>query len=632
MGETRTWLSRQAEVVSTLAVDVGVLKASLLDLERSLIAFSCGELQPQDPRPMSLPRRPNRQNAGDTVAPQPLVSICEDMDAHIPAVKPHHVEFVESNSEHLPPALDAHILPVIQSKSIGSKSTQHDSHKGTAHDHSASPRAHAHMSISQSHRVETVSRGLNRFVDGVNHVTNQVGTTVDDHDFVNAVDYDHVAKLLGSMTRERDIRQTQKINTAMSNFHCLGVEPERSGLLAKFVHSRSFQQAVAVIIILNAVFIGYTLEEAIRHPNRDLPASTKILEYGFLSIYSVELAMKLCVHGLYFFINHDWHWNNLDAILVILGLQDAVFKSNTPTDGNGFRITFLRIMRLTRVSKMFRVFRVMMFFRELRVLWRCMSGSARSMFWSVIMLAVFYYCFAVVFLNGVAAYAGSDASDSEKESVKDHYGTVWLTMRTLYMASTGGVDWHELGEPLLKVGSLYYGFFLFFIAFAFVAVLNVVTGIFVNDAIQASQSDAQESILAQIEEERQFEETLRVLFTVMDTDADGNLTLEEFCEHLKDGAHWAYLCTLGLEVQEKPEFYYLMCQYLRKQSLDEQGFASACRRFRGTAKYSDVVLLRSYAEESRKMLLSLRSDMGSLKEDLRKSVQTSTTAQVELHL
>eukprot|EP00971_Amphidinium_carterae_P282732 5613052-Amphidinium_carterae.1 len=212
-------------------------------------------------------------------------------------------------------------------------------------------------------------------------------TAVGETDFIGAVDYADVITLLNHMVRQHDIREQDRRNARLSAMHCLGIEPVRTGFLARVVQSRWFQQLVATVIILNSVFIGYAMEVSIREPGQETKRHVQWIERAFLVFFSMELVARLGVHRLHFFVNHDWQWNAVDLLLVVLSIQDLLFRQDSLTAGSGPRITFVRILRLSRVTRMFRIFRVMLCFRELRILWRCMSGSIRSMFWSIVMMA-----------------------------------------------------------------------------------------------------------------------------------------------------------------------------------------------------------------------------------------------------
>mmetsp|Transcript_46384 Transcript_46384/g.110472 ORF Transcript_46384/g.110472 Transcript_46384/m.110472 type:complete len:611 (-) Transcript_46384:105-1937(-) len=389
-------------------------------------------------------------------------------------------------------------------------------------------------------------------------------------------------------------------------------EPKRTGTIADLVSSNRFEQLVGFVIILNAIFIAVPLDIAVRRPNDDIPVSLQAIQVAFVAFYAAELALKLYVHHHWFFVNREWRWNVLDFTLVTLSLIDLMLQHTgaAPNVTNdGFSVTFVRILRCARLSKMFRLFHALLIFRELRVMLNSISASLRSLLWSIVMIAVFYFIFAIVFLNATVSYMKSaDPDDAKTEQILQLYGSLSDCMLTLYMASMGGADWGDLGEPLKKVGMPYYYLFLFYIAFMLLAVLNIVTGIFVDTAIRASEGGPPELMCARIEDDASFEKQLRIFFAEMTARAvDRRLRKVDFCKHMQDGVHRAYLGMFGIDIGDATEFFELMCCYAGNDTgiLDERGFIQACARFRENAKHSDIVLLRRYAKDFGTRLIAM---------------------------
>jgi len=451
--------------------------------------------------------------------------------------------------------------------------------------------------------METAATSGNGNGNGHNgiHKLDALDASVKSHD---------VLKLVEQISPAASRRKRGAWRARMSFFRA--EEPERSGCLFRTVHSLAFERLVGAVIVLNAMFIGGSLQWSIEHPMDDLPLSYRVLEMCFLSFYGLELLLKLMIHRFYFFINEEWKWNLFDFTLVILTGEDLLFTHLL--DGAGFNLTFLRILRIMRVSKLFRIFRVVPFFNELRVMLLCILGSLRSLLWSILVLSLFYYIFAVLFMNGVATWLRTGPDEADAAAVRDWYGSIFISMESLFMASTSGVDWREIGKPLQKVGNIYYGLFLFYIAFVLFAFLNILTGIFVDGAIRASKGDMEGSILSRLEEERHLEAVLSGLFSVMDTNHDGYLTFEEFNDHLQEGVHWAYFTSLGLDIKDSSEFYQLLCQYSRMEYPDERAFVRACRRFRGDAKFSDICHLRVQSADMRARMAHMQRSLEHLRE------------------
>merc|ERR1719409_1858945 len=107
-------------------------------------------------------------------------------------------------------------------------------------------------------------------------------------------------------------------------------------------------------------------------------------------------------------------------------------------------------------------------------------ASVRSLVWSLLMLAIIEYIFALIFMNAVAEYLDEPAASRDTNTERKllvSWGTVYRAVVSLYKASSGGLDWQDISDPLEETGMQYYLLFLVFVAFVFFAVLNILTGI-----------------------------------------------------------------------------------------------------------------------------------------------------------
>eukprot|EP00413_Alexandrium_margalefii_P030028 CAMPEP_0204556198 /NCGR_PEP_ID=MMETSP0661-20131031/29422_1 /ASSEMBLY_ACC=CAM_ASM_000606 /TAXON_ID=109239 /ORGANISM="Alexandrium margalefi, Strain AMGDE01CS-322" /LENGTH=59 /DNA_ID=CAMNT_0051563305 /DNA_START=56 /DNA_END=231 /DNA_ORIENTATION=+ len=59
-------------------------------------------------------------------------------------------------------------------------------------------------------------------------------------------------------------------------------------------------------------------------------------------------------------------------------------------------------------------------------------------------------------------------------------------MFTLFQAITGGISWHEPVETLGQVSVMLVWLFTAYLSFTYFAVMNVVTGVFCNSAIESA--------------------------------------------------------------------------------------------------------------------------------------------------
>lgn len=368
-------------------------------------------------------------------------------------------------------------------------------------------------------------------------------------------------------------------------------EPERDSRLARVIHSTQFESFTGAVIGLNSLFIGYTSQHNIEQwedPNNDFIATTELL---FTAFYTMELLSKMLVHRLFFFFNKDNAWNIFDTILVAQGLYDLVMSMLVGEDDTP-NLLFLRLLRLFKLVKIFRMLRVMRFFTELRVILFSVIQSMRSLMWAGFMLIIIEYIFALVFMHAVANYLPTEDRDEQVvDRLMDTWGTVYKSMVSLYKATTGGTDWETIGDPIQYTGEVYYVIFLMHVGFLLFAVLNILTGVFLNDAAKASERDMMNVTLEAREQEEEDLRALKLLFRHIDQDGNGKITLDEFVDSLEQEEVQGYFSMLHIDATDAVGFFKLLTQITEDNSVEYEAFVESCAKLQGEARRADVQIL-----------------------------------------
>merc|ERR1719482_1510829 len=76
-----------------------------------------------------------------------------------------------------------------------------------------------------------------------------------------------------------------------------------------------------------------------------------------------------------------------------------------------------------------------------------------------------------------------------------------MTIKTLFRSITGGIDWIDAAQPLRQVSEVLEYAFMIYIAFGLLCVLNVITGVFVENANSITRED-EESVLLEVLEDK----------------------------------------------------------------------------------------------------------------------------------
>jgi hypothetical protein len=244
-------------------------------------------------------------------------------------------------------------------------------------------------------------------------------------------------------------------------------------------------------------------------------------------------------------------------------LVDQLAKSSS-VDVGKFRL--LRVLRILRLVRILRVVRVLHLISELRTIVSSIIGSLQSLGWTCVLLFLMIYIVAVYFTQSITDHikerraTGIPFTEGEEKLVV-YFASLLRGILSLFQAMSGGLDWNEMAGPLfVDVGMIQGLCFSAYIAFALLALMNVVTGVFVQTALQSARNEEDAFMTDQIvslfsmsEKKEQtigleeIEESLsnsatakewgsigvgeadaRYLFRLLDVDGTGKVPFEEF--------------------------------------------------------------------------------------------------------
>lgn len=273
----------------------------------------------------------------------------------------------------------------------------------------------------------------------------------------------------------------------------------------------------------------------------------------------------------------------------------------------------MRILRILKLAKIFRLFRVARFFRELRILILSIAVSLRSMIWAFFLLLIIVFLFSVYFCNAVGEHLRQDGTVTDTKSLQEIFGGIDRTMFTLFKAATGGIDWTVVTDALEDMHATPVFFFLLYFGIVVFAVMNVMTGIFVHQAMKAADEDAQLVALDESDRRRKQMDNLKQLFHSADKDHDGILTWPEMECHLWEPEAQLLLNTLGLGTSDVRTFFELVdgtgADGLHAE-VRVNHFVNSLLRLKGPAKNIDVVAMRVELDMIASRMRDLHSRLG----------------------
>lgn len=373
---------------------------------------------------------------------------------------------------------------------------------------------------------------------------------------------------------------------------------------ATMVQNPAFDAFFGFVVITNAVFIGIDLEMSTSSGTPDLGVflAFRAVQYLYTFLFASELLLRIrAADGVrHFFWTDDWHWNSLDFFIVISSLWEIIVDITHMLGEGGLSslagvssLKAFRIIRITRVVKTVRVIRLFRFVLKLRTLITSIASTLTSLFWAMILLTLVIYVFAILFAQTVNDYVQHPdmmsvvLTEREKLAADRYFKDLPTTMLSLFMSIAGGVSWEEVIAPLISISSIWAWIFLFYFFFTYFAVLNVVTAVFCQSAIDSAQSDHTMMVQSILDDKEAHLEKIKTLFSHMAYDEEGGITFSMFEEKINSAEVKEYFATLGLDVWDAWSFFKLL-DADAGGSVEIEEFLMGCLRLRGQATAIDV--------------------------------------------
>jgi len=356
--------------------------------------------------------------------------------------------------------------------------------------------------------------------------------------------------------------------------------------LAKVVQSSTFEIATILIIVAYGLQVGFQTEYMAMKMLATTPTSYRIAEIIFLGVFILELLLRLYVHRRHFFTMYGWGWNVFDFVLVLMQLVEEVLLAIWPETAEGLSSfpasPVLRLAKIFRMLRIARLLRLITLLSDLRLLVTCIVHSLKSFYWVMVLLGLMIYIVSLYCTHMIRDIRVKlEVSNPAHAALDSCYGSVTRSMLCLFQGLTGGLDWNELVDPMVRyVGPFSAIILVLWIAFALIAVLNVVTGTFVENAIAQAQ---------RIKEVQRMEQA-KLVFKCLDVDASGCLGFEELEGQLSHPEVRDYLTSIEMD-ESQALFLFKMLDINGSGSIDFLEFISGCHRLQGTAKTVDVMLI-----------------------------------------
>lgn len=441
------------------------------------------------------------------------------------------------------------------------------------------------------------------------NINDDTGVPTASRDFCSVPRASTAARVLG-MQRFSSHEQSKR-QSALGENDLSPEQMENMGLLVapvKFAESialsKYFDMCARILILSNAAFIGFQVDRVATSPDGEMPLGYKIIDAIYASMFIIELFIRLCGSGCFnFFFGDDRSWNIFDLVVVTTGAFETIVSLIISEDSGiaGFsNLSAVRTIRIARVARIARVIRLMRFFRSLRILVTAIFGTVKNCLWTSLLLCLILYIFGVMFAQAASDHLHETdqltlALSHETDVLREYFGTLPRSIYSCFKAILGGVDWEPVANALGDIGAFYLGLFLLMIIFVFLAVMNVISGLFLQSAIEHAQDDINEQIHHAVAEKNKYAALFEQMYEDMDTNEDGSLTYAEF-ERAVDigsgkGSMDTILRALGIDAVDAWSLFKLLDED-NKGFVTRERFIDRCMDLKGTAKSMHMAQLR----------------------------------------
>jgi len=362
------------------------------------------------------------------------------------------------------------------------------------------------------------------------------------------------------------------------------------------VESSKFEWTCATLIILCAMLIGVEANWSMENVGSPEPLAFRVLNAIFNVAFTVELFLRCLVDGCFFFSAYhpSLHWNIMDALLVCAGLVEEMltlvfYAANINLSG-------LKIIRTVRLARILRIVKVVRFFSELRIMVNGVIGSAKSLIWALCLLLLVNFLFGVLFMMLSLDYL--ESVDSTPELLM-YFGSLPRTMLTLYESISGGIDWNNAAMTLRPVSVWMEYIFSAYIFFTVFCCLNIVTGIFVDNAKALKIADEEAMHHEAMKERQKWIAEVAELFSKITREHDGQLTKDNFVFHVTNSDRIAtcfYHLGINTDTTNTDELWELF-DMDENGCIDQDEFAMGIKQFHGEARSIDLFKLRRELKE-----------------------------------
>eukprot|EP00927_Polykrikos_kofoidii_P011765 TRINITY_DN15024_c0_g3_i2.p1 TRINITY_DN15024_c0_g3~~TRINITY_DN15024_c0_g3_i2.p1 ORF type:complete len:704 (+),score=158.06 TRINITY_DN15024_c0_g3_i2:75-2114(+) len=378
-----------------------------------------------------------------------------------------------------------------------------------------------------------------------------------------------------------------------------------SSMFSSLVSSRVWEGVVAGLIMLNAMWIGTCIEVQCRRYPASMPHGYEIVDGAFCVVFVLEIVFRVLASGglaAYFCSKTEWAWNMFDFVVVSISVVDYGFSFDQLANLSGARL--LRLLRIVRFIRFVRVVRVFRLIEELRTVVSSAISSLKALVWTLMLMFLMIY---VVALCMTQVFLESRPTASDDSYIELWWGSLFRTLLTLFQCITSGTTWDQLLRPLIEDLGPLAGFgFILYIAFCVFALLNVITGVFVEKALVNAEHDKVEFLRDRI---------CDAFRRIISVDDGTSITAEKFEEMVNTEEIQEYFKAIDVDTGDSNTIFQIL-DADKSGSIDVVEFITGCMRLRGPAQALHLEMLMFECKTREEVIISVADRIGRQVETL----------------
>jgi len=345
----------------------------------------------------------------------------------------------------------------------------------------------------------------------------------------------------GVFANADDLRASIHTNIALKEYDVSDLYHE-GGFFQAIARSKNFGTLTTVAIAINAAWIGLDAEcndHGLGHPIPGCPASAEDTDFWTVgeNIFCVFFSLELLVRFMAFEVKCNAcrdNWFRFDGVLVFLMvMENWVISLALGVDGEALgNLSLLKMLKLLRLTRMVRLMRAV---PELVTLVKGMAIAARSVFYTLLLLVIFLYVFAIVFKSQLSESSGSS-------TLTVQFSGIPRSMWTLFWAGCL-LDEISVVANLIKDQSVIMAaIFVAFVLISSLMVLNMLIGVLCGVVIAVAAVEKETALVNYVKSK------LMSVLERLDEDGDGTISKVEFEKLVDNPEAVCALNELGVDV------------------------------------------------------------------------------------